>query len=151
KFITVLRHAAQPLSPEPFQLLRIACLGGSASEHEPCDALTSDASRPGTHDRCGRGAAAGRCRAPRRAVAGGKGQTLSADYQTERTAPELELFDRHGCRRSHRFEVRPLPPQAEQVAPQLRGYGYVVVEEQIALVEPRSRKIEVVFPRWREP
>jgi hypothetical protein len=49
------------------------------------------------------------------------------------------------------IEVHPLPSPAEQVAPQLRGYGYVVVEEQIALVEPRSRKIEIVFPRWREP
>jgi hypothetical protein len=49
------------------------------------------------------------------------------------------------------IEVHPLPSRAEQVAPQLRGYGYVVVEEQIALVEPRSRKIEIVFPRWREP
>jgi hypothetical protein len=49
------------------------------------------------------------------------------------------------------IEIHPLPPEAEQTAPQLRGYGYVVVEEQIALVEPRGRKIEVVFPRWREP
>jgi hypothetical protein len=48
-------------------------------------------------------------------------------------------------------EVHPLPSAAEQVAPQVRGYGYVVVEEQIALVEPRSRKVEIVFPRWREP
>jgi Protein of unknown function (DUF1236) len=49
------------------------------------------------------------------------------------------------------IEVQALPPAAEQVAPQVRGYGYVVVEEQIALVEPRSRKVEIVFPRWREP
>jgi uncharacterized NAD-dependent epimerase/dehydratase family protein len=49
------------------------------------------------------------------------------------------------------IEVHALPAAAEQVAPQVRGYGYVVVEEQIALVEPRSRKVEIVFPRWREP
>jgi hypothetical protein len=49
------------------------------------------------------------------------------------------------------IEIHSLPAAAEQVAPQVRGYGYVVVEEQIALVDPRSRKVEIVFPRWREP
>jgi hypothetical protein len=48
-------------------------------------------------------------------------------------------------------QVHSLPPEAEQLAPQVRGLGYVVVEEQIALVDPRSRKVEIVFPRWREP
>jgi hypothetical protein len=37
------------------------------------------------------------------------------------------------------------------VAPQLRGFGYVVVEEQIALVDQGTRKVEIVFPRWLEP
>ena len=47
-------------------------------------------------------------------------------------------------------EVHSLPAEAEQLAPRLRGYGYVVVEEQIALVNQRTRKIELVFPRWGE-
>jgi hypothetical protein len=38
--------------------------------------------------------------------------------------------------------------KAEQLAPQLRAFGYVVVEELIALVDPRTRKVEIVFPRW---
>jgi hypothetical protein len=46
------------------------------------------------------------------------------------------------------IEIHPLPPEAEQLAPQVRGFGYVVVEEQIALVDQRTRKIELVFPRW---
>jgi hypothetical protein len=46
------------------------------------------------------------------------------------------------------IEIHPLPPEAEQLAPKVRGFGYVVVEEQIALVDPRTRKIELVFPRW---
>ena len=48
-------------------------------------------------------------------------------------------------------QVHSLPPEAERLAPQVRGYGYVVVEEQIALVDQRTRKVEIVIPRWREP
>jgi Protein of unknown function (DUF1236) len=46
------------------------------------------------------------------------------------------------------IQVHSLPAEAEKLAPQLRGFGYVVVEELVAIVEPRTRKIEVVFPRW---
>jgi hypothetical protein len=47
-------------------------------------------------------------------------------------------------------EVHALPAEAAQVAPQqLRDAGYVVVEELIALVDQRTRKIELVFPRWQ--
>ena len=49
------------------------------------------------------------------------------------------------------IQVHSLSSDAEQVAPQLRGYGYIVVEELIAIVDPRTRKIEIVFPRWGEP
>jgi len=45
-------------------------------------------------------------------------------------------------------ELHPLPAEAEGLAPQLRGFGYVVVEEQIALVDERTRKVAFVFPRW---
>ena len=48
------------------------------------------------------------------------------------------------------IELHSMPPEAERLAPQLRGFGYVVVEEQIALVDQRTRKIELVFPRWGE-
>jgi hypothetical protein len=48
------------------------------------------------------------------------------------------------------IQVHSLPSEAEELAPQLRGFGYVVVEEQIALVDQRTRKVEVVFPRWGE-
>jgi hypothetical protein len=47
-------------------------------------------------------------------------------------------------------QVHPLPSNAEQVAPQLRGFGYVVVEELVAIVDPRTRKVAIVFPRWGE-
>jgi hypothetical protein len=48
------------------------------------------------------------------------------------------------------IQLHSLPPEAEQLAPQLRAFGYVVVEELIALVDPRTRKVEIVFPRWGE-
>ena len=46
------------------------------------------------------------------------------------------------------IEIHSLPAEAQRLAPQLRGFGYIVVEEQIALVEQRTRKVELVFPRW---
>jgi hypothetical protein len=49
------------------------------------------------------------------------------------------------------IQVHSPPSEAEHLAPQVRGLGYVVVEEQIALVDQRSRKVEIIFPRWREP
>ena len=48
------------------------------------------------------------------------------------------------------IEIHPLPTAAEQMAPQLRGFGYVVIEELVALVDPQTRKVEVVFPRWAQ-
>jgi hypothetical protein len=49
------------------------------------------------------------------------------------------------------IQVQSLPAEAKQIAPQVRGLGYVVIEEQIALVDQRTRKVEIVFPRWLEP
>ena len=47
------------------------------------------------------------------------------------------------------IQVHPLPVEVEQLAPQLRGFGYVVIEEQIAIVDQATRKIDLTFPRWR--
>jgi hypothetical protein len=48
------------------------------------------------------------------------------------------------------IEIHSLPAEAQRLARQLRGFGYIVVEEQIALVDQRTRKVELVFPRWGE-
>src|SRR5262249_60531137 len=48
------------------------------------------------------------------------------------------------------IELQSLPAEAQRLAPQLGGFGYIVVEEQIALVDQRTRKVELVFPRWGE-
>jgi hypothetical protein len=48
------------------------------------------------------------------------------------------------------IELHSFPAEIEQLAPGLHGFGYVVVEEQIALVDQHTRKIKLVFPRWGE-
>src|SRR5262249_806942 len=48
------------------------------------------------------------------------------------------------------IDLRPLPSEAKELAPQVRGFGYVVVNEEIALVDQRTRKVVLVFQRWRE-
>jgi hypothetical protein len=46
------------------------------------------------------------------------------------------------------IQLQPLPSEAEQLAPQVHGLGYVVVNEEIALVDQRTRKVVLVFQRW---
>jgi hypothetical protein len=48
------------------------------------------------------------------------------------------------------IQVHALSAEAEKLAPQLRGFGYVVIEELVAIVDPRTRKVEIVFPRWAQ-
>jgi uncharacterized protein DUF1236 len=43
--------------------------------------------------------------------------------------------------------VRPLPDEIVTIVPEYRGYDYVVVEEEIVIIEPRTRKIVVTIPR----
>jgi uncharacterized protein DUF1236 len=44
-------------------------------------------------------------------------------------------------------QLRSVPTAVAQVAPQFRDASYVVVEEQIAIVDPQSRKILAVVQR----
>jgi hypothetical protein len=43
--------------------------------------------------------------------------------------------------------LQSLPADAEKLAPQLHGFGYIVVEELIALVDQGTRKVDIVFQR----
>jgi hypothetical protein len=43
--------------------------------------------------------------------------------------------------------VRPLPGDIVTIVPEYRGYDYFVVEEEIIIIEPRTRKIVVTIPR----
>ena len=42
------------------------------------------------------------------------------------------------------------PPLEAKLAPRLRGFGYAVVEEQVAIVDLRTCKAELVFARSSE-
>ena len=48
------------------------------------------------------------------------------------------------------IQLHSLPVEAEQLAPLLRGFGYLVVEEQNAIVDLRTRKAELVFSAVRQ-
>jgi hypothetical protein len=46
-------------------------------------------------------------------------------------------------------QLRPLPAEAEMIGVHLYGYSYVAVEELVAIVETKSRKITDVMQRMR--
>ena len=43
--------------------------------------------------------------------------------------------------------VRPLPGEIITIVPEYRGYHYFVVEDEIVIIEPRTRRIVVKIPR----
>ncbi len=46
--------------------------------------------------------------------------------------------------------LQPLPPSVNELAPQFRGHSYIIVEELIAIIDPKTRTIVAALPRWRE-
>ena len=117
------------------------------------------AQNSGSHRRggsCGlgsRGANAIRFRRVQERAADARPKTKISEMITERTPPlEGGSFpvSVDGVVPSD-VQLNSLPSEAEQLAPQLRGFSYVVVEELVAIVDPRTRKVEIVFPRWGKP
>jgi len=47
------------------------------------------------------------------------------------------------------ISLRPLPSDANEAAPQFSGDSYIVVEELIAIIDPKTRKIVAVLQRSR--
>jgi hypothetical protein len=45
--------------------------------------------------------------------------------------------------------LQPLPPEAEMIGVHLHGYSYLAVEELVAIVDTKSRKIITVMQRMR--
>src|SRR5262245_26776406 len=46
-------------------------------------------------------------------------------------------------------DLHPVPSAAVDVAPNLRGFGYIVVEELIGIVDQNNLKVVAIFQRWR--
>jgi hypothetical protein len=47
-------------------------------------------------------------------------------------------------------QIQRLPAEAEKLAPELKGYSYLAVEELVAIVDTDSRKVVSVMQRMRE-
>jgi Protein of unknown function (DUF1236) len=43
--------------------------------------------------------------------------------------------------------IRPLPERTVEIVPQYRGYDFVVVQQEIIIIEPRTRRIMTVLHR----
>lgn len=79
-------------------------------------------------------------------------KTKISELVTKQTAPlEASFPIIIGGVVPSKVPLHALPPDAEKLAPQLRGRSYIIVEELVAIVDPRTRKVEIVFPRWAEP
>jgi hypothetical protein len=99
---------------------------------------------------CSAGAVPVRCLEVRSSLDGSKDKDRATDH--EKTAPLTSASFSIAVDRvvPPDIDLHSLPAEAQRLAPQLRGFGYIVVEEQIALVDQRTRKVELVFPRWGE-
>lgn len=51
-----------------------------------------------------------------------------------------------GVRVPARVRIAPLPREIVQIVPEYRGYDYVIVENEIIIIQPRTRKIVTVIP-----
>jgi hypothetical protein len=79
-------------------------------------------------------------------------QTKVGDILTKEAGPPL-----HGGNFSlavdskvpAQVELRPVPGGVDAIAPQFRGRSYLVVDEQIAIIDPQSRTIVAVLQRWQ--
>lgn len=52
---------------------------------------------------------------------------------------------------NQRVDFRPLPAEIVQIVPEFRGYQYIVVRDEIVIVEPKTRRIVYVLDRSGRP
>jgi len=73
-------------------------------------------------------------------------ETLSRDRTTlARENQNLNIQVNVGVTLPGHVHVRTLPPDIVRIAPQYRGYEYTVVEDEIVILEPRSRRVVEVL------
>ena len=68
-------------------------------------------------------------------------EKLRSDRTAARTTQNLNIQVNIGQPLPPRVRPRALPPDIVRIAPQYRGYEYTVVEDEIVIVEPRSRRV----------
>jgi hypothetical protein len=67
------------------------------------------------------------------------------------SASNVNVDVRVGVNLPQNVTVRPLPASIVSIVPQYRGYEYVVVDEEIVIVEPRTRRVVTVIERNGSP
>ena len=90
------------------------------------------------------------CFEGRASLAGSEDQNLAIDHKAAAPLADNRFSIAVDRVVPAEIELQPLPSEAKELAPQVRGFGYVVVNEEIALVDQRTRKVVLVFQRWRE-
>jgi len=66
----------------------------------------------------------------------------------ERTDVDVNVNVDVGQALPARVRPRPLPPEIVDIVPEYRGYDYVIVQQQIVIVEPQTRKVvEIIRQR----
>jgi len=59
----------------------------------------------------------------------------------DRASADIDVDINIGTRLPDRVRPRPLPRDIVEIVPEFRGYDYVVVREEIVILEPRTRKV----------
>jgi Protein of unknown function (DUF1236) len=68
-------------------------------------------------------------------------ERLGRERDSWRDTQSLNIRVRVGERLPDRVRPRPLPSDIVRIAPEYRGYDYTMIEDEIAIVDPRSRDI----------
>jgi hypothetical protein len=73
-------------------------------------------------------------------------ETLSRDRAAiSRENQNLNIQVTIGAELPDRVRLRSLPPDIVRIAPQYRGYNYTVIEDEIVILEPRTRRVVEVI------
>jgi hypothetical protein len=73
-------------------------------------------------------------------------ETLSRDRAAiSRENQKLNIQVTIGAELPNRVRLRSLPPDIVRIAPQYRGYDYTIIEDEIVILEPRTRRVVEVI------
>lgn len=71
---------------------------------------------------------------------------LRRDRDIDQARTNINIHVNVGERLPERVRPRPLPADIVSIAPEYRGYEYTVIEDQVTIVDPRSREIVDIIP-----
>jgi len=71
---------------------------------------------------------------------------LRRDRDIDQARTNINIHVNVGERLPERVRPRPLPADIVSIAPEYRGYEYTVIEDQVTIVDPRSREVVDIIP-----